>query len=136
MMSLRTFVDVSLGQILHAACSQERDDVPLDTPGIRNDGRRFLGPPTFPQDEPCVEVIEVERTELLDRDRLVIELALLCGIVALSNAAQLDLRFLPRTFGGPHTMQADRIAARATQCSVLEDVAALARSEDAQAETW
>ena len=110
--------------------------MPLDAAGIRNDGRRLLGPPALPQDEACVQVIEVERAELLDRDGLVIELALLGGIVALSNAAQLDLRLLPRAFGRPDAMQADGVAARAAQGSVLKDVAALARSEDAQAETW
>ena len=99
-------------------------------------GRRLLGPPALPQDEACVQVIDVERAELLDRDGLVIELALLGGVVALSNAAQLDLRLLPSAFGGPDAMQADGVAARAAQGAVLKDVAALARSEDAQAETW
>ena len=36
---------------------QERDDVPLDAPAIRDDGRRLLRPPAFPQDETCVQII-------------------------------------------------------------------------------
>jgi hypothetical protein len=65
-----------------------------------------------------------------------IELSLFGGIVPLGNAAQLDLRLLAGAFGGPDAMQADRVAARAAQCPILKDVAALARREDAKAETW
>lgn len=113
----------------------EWDDVPLDASGIRNDGCRLLGPPAFPKDEACVQVVDVKRAELLDRDRLVIELAFLGRVVALSNTTQLNLRLLSRALGGPDAMQADGVAARATQCPVLKDIAALARSEDAQPET-
>ena len=73
----------------------------------------FFGRPPFPEDETGVQIVEVERAKLLDGDRLVIELAFFGGIVALRDTAQLDLRLLPRAFGGPDPMQADGVAARA-----------------------
>lgn len=67
-------------------------------------------------------------------DRLVVELLLLGGIFTLSNAAQLDLRFLARALGRPDAMQTDGEPTRTLAEAILDDVAALARREDAEAE--
>ena len=88
----------------------------------------------FAEDETCIEVGTVEAAQFLDRDRPVVELALLCGIVTLCDPAELNARFLPCRLRCPYTVQPNRVATRAAKGTILQNVAALARPEDAQAE--
>lgn len=66
---LQNFIDVGLGQVFHAACANERDDVTVDSADVAGDGARLLRPSTLPEDEARVQVVEIEGTELLDGDR-------------------------------------------------------------------
>ena len=115
MMSFKTLLMSALVEILHAARPKQRDDVPLDAPGVRDNCRRLFRAPALPEDKTCVEVVEIEGAKLFDRDGVMIKLAFFSGIVALGNATQLHLRLLPRSSRRPDAMQADRVAARAAQ---------------------
>jgi hypothetical protein len=55
----------------------------IDAPDVGDDRVRLLRPTAFTQDETSVQVVEVERAQLLDRYRLVIELPLFRRIVTL-----------------------------------------------------
>jgi hypothetical protein len=65
----------------------------------------------------------------------VIELALFGRVVSRGNATQLNLRLLPGGLRSPDAMQADGVASRPAGGSILEEIAALAGDEDAQADS-
>lgn len=101
--------------------------------GIGNDSSRLLGAAPFAEDQARLEVVEVERAELLDGDRLMIELAFLGGVVTTGHTTQLHLRFLPGSLRRPDAMEADCEAAGSTSCAILDKIASLARRENAEA---
>jgi len=70
----------------------------------------FFGRPPFPQDKPCLQIMEMAGTHLLHRCRLVIELTHFGGIIAPSDSAELDFRLLARCLWGPGSVKPDCVA--------------------------
>src|SRR5262249_10115381 len=119
-------VDVGLDQILYAPRANQWHDVTVDAASVGDDGCRLLRAAAFAEYETCFQVAEVEIAQLLDGDRLMVELALLGRIVTLRNPAQLDLRLFSRKLRRPDAMLPDRVATRTTSRSILNEIAALA----------
>ena len=124
---------VGLDEILDAARANQRDDVPMDAAGVRYDGRRLLRTSALAEHEARRQVLEIEFAQLLDGDRLVVELPFLGRIIALRHPTQLDPGFLSGELWRPYAMKTDGVATRASGRAVLNEVAALTRYEHAQA---
>jgi hypothetical protein len=100
--------------------------VPLDATRVGGDGRRFLRSSAFPENEAGLQIREIPDAQLLHSDRLVIELAILDGIITPGDPTELHLRFAARRLRRPSSVKPNCVATRATACSILDDVAAFA----------
>lgn len=125
--------DVSLGQILDPTIAEQREDVSANAAPVDVQRGRLLGPSSLPGHQAGLTVGEVAGAEFLDRDRLGVELLLLGGVLALRDAAEQDTRLLAGRLRSPDPMRADGEATGPPASAILDEVAALARTEDPQA---
>lgn len=116
--------------------SYKGNDVTRDTASICDDRRGLLRSSALPKDEPGLQISEIAGAQLLHGDRLVIELSVLDGIIAPSDASQLHLCLSACRLGRPGSMKPNCVSTRATTYSILDDVAALAGTKDPQTEAW
>src|ERR1700761_612731 len=105
----------------------------MDAADVRHDGRHLLRTSALAEHEARRQVLEIEFAQLLDGDRLVVELPFLGRIIALRHPAQLDPGFLSGELRRPYAMKTDGVATRASGRAVLNEVAALTRHKHAQA---
>ncbi len=127
--------DIGLGQIVNPSVAEQRDNVSLDSSHIGEDRRRLLRASSLAQNETLFEVGEIASTEFLDSDRLAIERAVLGWFSASSDLPQQGLGLAPSGLRCPNTMQTDRVTTRASGLPILNNVAPLARREDAEPES-
>ena len=59
----------------------------LDATGIRDDRGRFFWAPALAQDEPRIQIGDIESAKFFDCDGFVVELAFLGGVVASRDTA-------------------------------------------------
>ena len=108
--------------------------MPVDAPCIGHYRRTLLRATAFSHDETGVHVIQIKSAEFFHRDCFVVELAFFGRVLAARDPAELGFGLLPSVLGRPDSMQADGEASSATGRSILNEIAAFARGEDAQAE--
>ncbi len=104
----------------------------IDAAGVGADRCRLLRAAALAKDEAGIQIGDIEGAKLLDRDRLVVELAFFRGVVAARDTSDLNLCFLPGRLRRPHAMQADGVAPGPSGGTVLDQVATFARSKHAQ----
>ena len=100
----------------------------MDAAGVGYDRRSLLRAAALAEHEARLQVLEIEFAQLLDGDRLVVELPFFGRVVAMRDTSQLDPGFLSGDLRRPYAMKANGVAPRASGRAVLDEVAALART--------
>lgn len=108
--------------------------MPVYAPLIDVDCGVLFWSPLLTQNEACLGVLEVSQAELLDGDRLVVELPFLRRVFTLCHAAKENAGFLARSFRCPDPMEPERETTGPTLRAILHHIAASAGSEHAKPE--